>query len=195
MIFSSIGFSLAVIPNELPTLLSIVYSNIPPVKLGKFEIVKKHTFWKQHNKFFKFEKIVGADSKLGFGFRLGPHADFQTIIELGPQEKTKPLGLDGNQLKRQSSKRIVTVNDSKLKEEEIVSESDNNITKKQVSRALNRTSAKKNHRPYIGKIEFKKVPGIDDVKTDKSQKKINTLKSPKVGKFSTDAAPTRFVIL
>lgn len=165
-------FSVAVIPNELPTLLSIVFSNVPPVKLG-------------------------ADSKLGFGFRLGPHADFQTIIELGPQENTKPVGLvDGNQLKRQSSKRIVPIDNGTVKKEEIAPEIDNEITKKQISRALNREPAKKNNRPFIGKIEFKKVPGIDDVRpSSKTQKKVSTSKAPKVGKFSTDAAPTRFVIL
>ena len=47
-----------------------------------------------------------------------------------------------------------------------------------------------------GKVEFKKVPGIDDVRpNNKTPKKVGTSKAPKVGKFSTDAAPTRFVIL
>lgn len=34
----------------------------------------------------------GTDSRFGVGFRLGEHADFQTIVELGPQKYTKPLG-------------------------------------------------------------------------------------------------------
>lgn len=34
----------------------------------------------------------GTDSRFGVGFRFGEHADFQTIIELGPQQFTKPLG-------------------------------------------------------------------------------------------------------
>ena len=140
--------------------------------------------------------ISGADSKFGFGFRLGPHADFQTIIELGPQENTKPLGLSNNQLKRQSSKRVVPASDNTFKNEEIALEVDNDLTRKQVSRALNRTSTNTNRRPYIGKVEFKKVPGIDDVRPNyKSPKKVSTSKTSKVGKFSTDAAPTRFVIL
>lgn len=54
-------------PQEVSSLLSVVYSNIPPIKKG-------------------------TDSRIGFGFRLGEHADFQTVIELGPQKYTKPLG-------------------------------------------------------------------------------------------------------
>ncbi|XP_017116483.1 uncharacterized protein LOC108138653 [Drosophila elegans] len=54
-------------PRELPSILSIVYSNIPPIKKG-------------------------TDSRLGFGFRLGQHADFQVLVELGPQKETRPIG-------------------------------------------------------------------------------------------------------
>ncbi|KOX75645.1 hypothetical protein WN51_11972 [Melipona quadrifasciata] len=56
-----------VIPEELPTILSLVYSNIPPIKKG-------------------------TDSRIGVGFRLGEHADFQILLELGPQTETKPVG-------------------------------------------------------------------------------------------------------
>lgn len=62
------------------------------------------------------------------------------------------------------------------------------MKKKQIPRNYNRTTVKKNSRPQIGKIEFKKVPGIDDVRSNKNKKM-------KAVKFSTDAAPTRFVIL
>ena len=55
-------------PQELPSVLSLVYSNIPPIKKG-------------------------TDSRVGFGFRLGEHADFQVLFELGPQKFTKPLGV------------------------------------------------------------------------------------------------------
>lgn len=34
----------------------------------------------------------GTDSRVGFGFRLGDHADFQVLLELGPQTNTKPIG-------------------------------------------------------------------------------------------------------
>lgn len=57
-----------IVPQELPSVLSVVYSVIPPIKKG-------------------------TDSRLGFGFRLGNHADFQTIFEIGPQKNTKPLGM------------------------------------------------------------------------------------------------------
>ncbi|XP_073822114.1 snustorr snarlik [Musca autumnalis] len=59
--------SALVVPNELPSILSLVYSNIPPIKKG-------------------------TDSRLGFGFRLGNHADFQVMVELGPQKETRPIG-------------------------------------------------------------------------------------------------------
>lgn len=36
--------------------------------------------------------LKGTDSRVGFGFRLGNHADFQSIFEIGPQKFTKPLG-------------------------------------------------------------------------------------------------------
>lgn len=60
-----------IVPQELPSVLSLVYSNIPPVKKG-------------------------TDSRVGFGFRLGEHADFQVLFELGPQKFTKPLGIIWN---------------------------------------------------------------------------------------------------
>ncbi|KAF0753178.1 Uncharacterized protein FWK35_00009258, partial [Aphis craccivora] len=55
------------VPEEIPSLLSVVYSNMPPIKKG-------------------------TDSKLGVGFRLGPNADVQFQLELGPQTNTLPIG-------------------------------------------------------------------------------------------------------
>lgn len=65
-----------IIPEELPTILSLIYSNIPPIKKG-------------------------TDSRLGLGFRLGEHADFQILIELGPQTETDPIGTSDNAKKRE----------------------------------------------------------------------------------------------
>ncbi|XP_033338473.2 snustorr snarlik [Megalopta genalis] len=56
-----------IVPEELPTILSLIYSNIPPIKKG-------------------------TDSRIGVGFRLGEHADFQVLLELGPQTETEPIG-------------------------------------------------------------------------------------------------------
>lgn len=39
---------------------------------------------------------LGTDSRLGFGFRLGNHADFQVLLELGPQKNTRPIGEDAD---------------------------------------------------------------------------------------------------
>lgn len=33
---------------------------------------------------------------MGFGFRLGEHADFQILLELGPQKETRPIGEEQN---------------------------------------------------------------------------------------------------
>ncbi|KAG8319046.1 hypothetical protein J6590_099686 [Homalodisca vitripennis] len=63
-------------PEEVVSFLSFVYSVLPPVKIGK-------------------------DSRFGVGFRVGPNADFQVLLELGPQSETQPLGPSGNS-KRQT---------------------------------------------------------------------------------------------
>ncbi|XP_031351008.1 uncharacterized protein LOC116176541 [Photinus pyralis] len=55
-----------IVPDELPSLLSVIYSNIPTIKKG-------------------------TDSRYGWGFRLGNRADFQVLVELGPQLNTQPL--------------------------------------------------------------------------------------------------------
>ncbi|XP_047353258.1 uncharacterized protein LOC124950514 [Vespa velutina] len=64
-----------IIPEELPTILSLIYSNIPPIKKG-------------------------TDSRLGIGFRLGEHADFQILLELGPQTDTNPIGTNESKKRR-----------------------------------------------------------------------------------------------
>nr|CAH7756231.1 unnamed protein product [Callosobruchus chinensis] len=72
-----LGANSFIVPDELPSLLSVVYSNIPTIKKG-------------------------TDSRLGWGFRLGDRADFQVMVELGPQTNTQPLANqgDGNTNKR-----------------------------------------------------------------------------------------------
>lgn len=55
-------------PQEIVSLASLVYSVFPPIKKG-------------------------TDSRTGFGFRLGNHADFQVTFEVGPQRYTSPLGM------------------------------------------------------------------------------------------------------
>ncbi|KAF2885360.1 hypothetical protein ILUMI_20829 [Ignelater luminosus] len=71
-----------IIPDELPSLLSVIYSNIPTIKKG-------------------------TDSRIGWGFRFGDRADFQVLVELGPQTNTQPLG---NQDTSSSNKRNVLNN-------------------------------------------------------------------------------------
>ncbi|CAB3383945.1 Hypothetical predicted protein [Cloeon dipterum] len=64
---SCVSTSGLIIPEELPSLLSIIYSNIPPIKNG-------------------------FDTRFGVGFRLGQHADVQFLTEIGPQLETDQLG-------------------------------------------------------------------------------------------------------
>ncbi|XP_018394553.1 PREDICTED: uncharacterized protein LOC108773290, partial [Cyphomyrmex costatus] len=66
-----------IIPEELPTILSLIYSNISPIKKG-------------------------TDSRLGVGFRLGEHADFQIVVELGPQTETDPIGTSNDIQRRRN---------------------------------------------------------------------------------------------
>ncbi|XP_040170831.1 uncharacterized protein LOC120904684 [Anopheles arabiensis] len=74
--FDAVSFTNAfIVPEELPSILSLVYSNIPPIKKG-------------------------TDSRIGFGFRLGEHADFQVQLELGPQLNTRPIGAAAGSSKR-----------------------------------------------------------------------------------------------
>ncbi|KAJ8707640.1 hypothetical protein PYW07_011317 [Mythimna separata] len=69
-----------IIPEELPSLLSVAYSNIPPIKKG-------------------------TDSRVGFGFAFGNHADFQVMFELGPQTNTQALNGQGFQSTSNNAKR------------------------------------------------------------------------------------------
>ncbi|XP_018047132.1 PREDICTED: uncharacterized protein LOC108686375 [Atta colombica] len=67
-----------IIPEELPTILSLIYSNISPIKKG-------------------------TDSRFGVGFRLGEHADFQILVELGPQTETDSIGTSNDAKRRRDA--------------------------------------------------------------------------------------------
>ncbi|XP_044764604.1 myosin-7-like [Coccinella septempunctata] len=64
--FYTVGTNGFIIPDDVPTALSVFYSNAPKVKLG-------------------------TDSRIGWGFRLGDRADAQILLELGPQQYTQRL--------------------------------------------------------------------------------------------------------
>lgn len=40
--------------------------------------------------------LTGTDSRIGFGYRLGDHADIQVQFEIGPQKETKAIGVSSN---------------------------------------------------------------------------------------------------
>lgn len=76
LLFITVTYSNAfIVPEELPSILSLVYSTIPQIKKG-------------------------TDSRIGIGYRLGDHADFQVLLELGPQTNTRKIGANTNQSKR-----------------------------------------------------------------------------------------------
>lgn len=90
-----------VVPQELQSLLSVVYSNIPPIKKG-------------------------TDSRIGFGYRLGDHADFQVMIELGPQRETRPLG-DGKNDQSFNKRQVSSSEQRKhLREQELLTSTERN---------------------------------------------------------------------
>lgn len=53
--------------------------------------------------FFRIQ-TKGTDSRLGVGFRLGEHADFQILFELGPQTDTDPIGTNESKKRRDVKK-------------------------------------------------------------------------------------------
>lgn len=52
------------------------------VKCSNLKMCSELCFW----------HVLGTDSRLGLGFRLGPNADVQFQLELGPQTNTVPIG-------------------------------------------------------------------------------------------------------
>ncbi|XP_026290761.1 GTPase activating protein homolog 2-like [Frankliniella occidentalis] len=65
LLFAS-GGDAVLVPDNIVSFMHILYSTIPVIRKG-------------------------TDSRLGFGFRFGPHADAQVVLELGPQRRTEPL--------------------------------------------------------------------------------------------------------
>lgn len=79
---------------------------------------------------------LGTDSRLGWGFRFGDRADFQVLVELGPQRNTQPLA---NQQDNRNNKRNVPNNlhnllyAQKLKEKQKHEEGSQNTEKNVVN--------------------------------------------------------------
>lgn len=75
-----------IVPEEFATLLGLVFSTIPQVKKG-------------------------TDSRIGFGYRFGNHADAQVVFEIGPQKNTQKLGPDSSSDSGDTFKRDVRYQD------------------------------------------------------------------------------------
>lgn len=52
---------------------------------------------------------TGTDSRIGVGFRLGEHADFQMLFELGPQTETEPIRNADSKRRRDVSILVETI--------------------------------------------------------------------------------------
>lgn len=75
-----------------------------------------------------FCNISGTDSRLGWGFRLGDRADFQVMLELGPQTNTQPLA--NQEDKNANSKRNTVENLAEILYAQRQNEKRQNLQKK-----------------------------------------------------------------
>lgn len=64
--------------------------------------------------------LSGTDSRVGFGYRLGDHADFQVQFELGPQKETKAIGTGSSNSKRNIRPADEWQIEKQLKREEVI---------------------------------------------------------------------------
>ncbi|KAI8433223.1 hypothetical protein MSG28_015301 [Choristoneura fumiferana] len=120
------GCCSVIIPEELPSLLSVAYSNIPPIKKARASrqewtysrlphLLRTIILGFDHSCWLVLRNRLqtGTDSRVGFGFAFGNHADFQVMFELGPQTNTAPLsesigmGMGHKQLHNRDQKRRV----------------------------------------------------------------------------------------
>lgn len=69
----------------------MVLSNLGPLYPHVF-LTSDQTFFNGTINNSGLQSFSGTDSKLGVGFRLGPNADVQFQLELGPQTNTLPIG-------------------------------------------------------------------------------------------------------
>lgn len=110
---------------------------------------------------------------MGVGFRLGPHADFQVLLELGPQNNTDPIGgMTANPAKRET---LVMKNPQTLVDYfQNIKNYIPNIPILKTEKVSDTLGGQwidwwKNNilaQNQIGKIQFNKVPGIDDLSAE-----------------------------
>lgn len=62
------------------------------------------TITRTHNFIYQIRSFTGTDSRIGFGYRFGDHADFQVQFEIGPQKETQPIGTAASQSKKRNIK-------------------------------------------------------------------------------------------
>lgn len=67
---------------------------------------------------------------MGFGFRLGEHADFQILLELGPQKETRPIGENDDSSHNENTFRKRNVNKQELEIQKKLEKSSNEESKK-----------------------------------------------------------------
>ena len=68
---------------------------------------------------FGLTDVPGTDSRVGFGFRFGPLADAQVLLELGPQTDTRELTVITTSAEPDLGKRHVHVHDDPLLQEDV----------------------------------------------------------------------------
>ncbi|KAK1127743.1 hypothetical protein K0M31_003231 [Melipona bicolor] len=100
-----------------------------------------------------------TDSRIGVGFRLGEHADFQILLELGPQTETEPLGNADSKRRRDAMLSAAMKGD--------LGPLAQAVAKYQLERKLQKELEKS--RKTGEKLNTVAVPGNDDKKTAASE--------------------------
>ncbi|CAH0602068.1 unnamed protein product [Chrysodeixis includens] len=147
--FASGAVGSVIIPEELPSLLSVAYSNIPPIKKG-------------------------TDSRVGFGFAFGNHADFQVMFELGPQTNTQNLTGQGFQSSSSNAKRQVNSPPPKVhKHKEKYQSTDGENYLQNWAQKMKTPPKPTQHRPRPGDVPNLEESMVELIKNEKGEYEIH----------------------
>lgn len=123
----------------------------------------------------------GTDSRVGFGFRLGDHADFQVLLELGPQTNTKPIGTNGGDSDNTFKRHVNSDDYNNIQKDNIESDNETKLSQNDASKWLKNwykdTNKKKAETIKIQNTQTNKPKEMNSVKTVSmiSQESLNQL--------------------
>ncbi|XP_026740008.1 uncharacterized protein LOC113502624 [Trichoplusia ni] len=148
--FATGALGSVIIPEELPSLLSVAYSNIPPIKKG-------------------------TDSRVGFGFAFGNHADFQVMFELGPQTNTQNLTGQGFQSSSSNAKRQANSPPPKLhkNKEKYQTTDGSNYLQNWAQKMKYPPKSNQHHSPRPGEVPNLEESMVELIKNEKGEYEIH----------------------